>query len=106
MFIKASNRIENTVENKKNYNGIDLIKFICAYLICSIHTLSVDGTSFSDNLGFYFKNGICRIAVPFYFATTAFLLFRKQSGNMPIENDCIKKRVLSYLDFGKFGRFF
>ena len=72
MFIKASNRIENTVENKKNYNGIDLIKFICAFLICSIHTLSVEGTSFSDNLGFYFKNGICRIAVPFYFATTAF----------------------------------
>ena len=93
MFIKASNRIENTVENKKNYNGIDLIKFICAFLICSIHTLSVEGTSFSDNLGFYFK-------------TTAFLLFRKQSGNMPIENDCIKKRVLSYLDFGEFGRFF
>ena len=87
MFIK----VRDNFEKNTNYIGIDLIKFICAYLICALHTLSVDGTSPLDNLGFYVKSGICRIAVPFYFATAAFLLYRKKNGNQPLENDSIKK---------------
>lgn len=65
--------------NKFSFNGIDLVKFICAILVCIIH-IGLFAGSESKLLGyaeFLTRNAICRIAVPFYFVTAGFLLFRK-----------------------------
>ena len=64
-----------------SFDGIDLIKFICAYLVCMIHVPLFQGITspFLDTLSFALKNGIARIAVPFFFSASGFLLFRKIS---------------------------
>lgn len=65
--------------NDFSFNCIDLVKFICAILVCIIH-IGLFARSESRLLGyadFLSKQAICRIAVPFYFVTAGFLLFRK-----------------------------
>lgn len=63
------------------YNGIDIIKFICAFLICIIHIQLFDLEAIDNNLlsylNFGLKHCLCRIAVPFYFTASGFFLFRK-----------------------------
>lgn len=61
--------------NTKSYNGIDIGKFICAFLIIAIHTnpfISID-----ERLNHVVVNYIARIAVPFFFISSGFFLFRK-----------------------------
>lgn len=60
---------------KKNYNSIDLFKFICAILIIIVHTAPF--SSYSKILSFGFRNIICVIAVPFFFIASGFIFFRK-----------------------------
>lgn len=66
--------------SNETYNLVDVIKFICSYLVLSIHAFG--NSSYSDNviLGnilFYLRNYIARIAVPFYFVAAGFFLFKK-----------------------------
>lgn len=83
-----------------SFNGIDLIKFLCSYLVCMIHIkpiVEIDG-----NLIGYFnyaaQNGFSRIAVPFFFAASGFLLFRKidlySINTDRIRNYCHKMLIL------------
>ena len=59
--------------NNYEFNGIDLIKFFCAYLVCMIHVPLFQGFDPSfEVLGFALKNGIARIAVPFFFSAFGF----------------------------------
>jgi serine/alanine racemase len=68
----------NQLPKDQQYYGIDVIKFLCAILICMIHILPFETNAFGlDRLNFWLQNYICRIAVPFYFASSGFLLFRK-----------------------------
>lgn len=64
---------------QKNYNGIDLIKFLCSLLIFAIHIdLFSEGTSaFGDSANFWSSQYLCRIAVPFFFVSSGFFLFKK-----------------------------
>lgn len=71
--------MEDTKYNKQNYNAIDLTKFICSILVVAIHI-----KPFGDNVDFHFlnygiQNYLARIAVPFFFVTSGFLLYRKTS---------------------------
>lgn len=61
------------------FNGIDLIKFFCAFLVFIIHIPPFlnDSFPYANRVNFGLQNCICRIAVPFYFASSGFLLFRK-----------------------------
>ncbi len=63
------------------YYGIDIIKLICAFLIIPIHVEPFSDALFSNanTLNFFFTKIICRIAVPFYFAASGFLLFRNMN---------------------------
>lgn len=84
--------MENINYNKQNYNAIDLTKFVCAILVVAIHI-----KPFGDNEDFYFLNYaiqdyLARIAVPFFFVTSGFLLYRKTS----FENFSIQ-RPLKYV---------
>ena len=75
---------ESCSEFKSNhqFNGIDLVKFICILLICTIHINPITITPLEFNIkNFFIQNGICRIAVPFYFIASGFLLFRKMESN-------------------------
>lgn len=63
------------------YNGIDLVKFICAYLVCIIHiqpfNVEALGIESLNYFNFGLQQYLSRIAVPFYFTAAGFLLFRK-----------------------------
>ena len=64
---------------KTNYNAIDLGKFICAILVVTIHVkpFGANGSEVFTFLNLFLKQYIARIAVPFFFITSGFLLFRK-----------------------------
>lgn len=79
------------IKDSKNYNGIDLIKFLCAILVFILHIPpfqgEVSGVAVYVNLGL--QHFVCRIAVPFYFVSSGFFLFKK----MPLyelDKDIIK----------------
>ena len=69
-------------EFDRQYNAIDLAKFVCAILVVMIHVAPF-GNATSHSLFAYFNFGIqnyfARIAVPFFFVSSGFLLFRKAS---------------------------
>lgn len=60
---------------KKNYNSIDLFKFICAIMIIIIHTAPF--SSYSKVLTFGLRNIVCVVAVPFFFIASGFIFFKK-----------------------------
>lgn len=59
----------------KQYNSLDLMKFVCAILIIVLHTSPF--LSYSAVLSFGLRNIVTIIAVPFFFCTSGFLLFKK-----------------------------
>ena len=72
----------NKIPQDYQFNGIDIVKFICAFLVCVIHIPPFQTDLFGLNhLNFWLQNYLCRIAVPFYFTASGFLLFRKTEFN-------------------------
>lgn len=69
----------------KNYNTIDLFKFICAILIVFMHTHCSD---LGEN-GSVFVKTICAIGVPFFFIASGFFLGKGFERN---NNDIDKKK--------------
>ena len=61
----------------KQKSSLVIAKFICAILILIIHTNPFG--SYSKALSFGFRNVVCVIAVPFFFATSGYLLMEKLS---------------------------
>lgn len=65
----------------KNYNSIDLAKFVCSLLVIIIHCVSFN----ADEMGRYIwydwwaKNYLPRLAVPFFFTATGFFLYKKST---------------------------
>lgn len=68
----------------RNYNGIDLVKFLCAILVFIIHIPPFSGevSGMAERVNFWLQHGLCRLAVPFYFVSSGFFLYRK----MPLDN--------------------
>lgn len=64
-----------------HFNGIDLVKFICAYMVCTIHikpiNIGAGDPYIFTTINFYVQQYLCRLAVPFFFVTSGFLLYRK-----------------------------
>lgn len=59
---------------KKNYNTLDGMRFLCAIMVVAIHT------GFTRNLPFsvYFTTmSVCSVSVPFFYACSGFFLFAK-----------------------------
>lgn len=66
---------------RTDYCGIDAVKLLCALLIVCIHTepfSAVNGT-----LNSLVVNGVCRVAVPFFFVSSAFLFFDRTAPTLP-----------------------
>ena len=82
--------------NKKEYCCVDLFKFIFSIFIVFIHTDPLEDYKHIKTLftiRYYIKNGLCRIAVPFFFICTGFLLFKKIRWESN-DNEPIKKYLL------------
>ena len=67
------------VNETKNYNGIDLLKFLCAILVFILHIPPFQGeaSEFAKYINFGLQHFVCRVAVPFYFVSSGFFLFKK-----------------------------
>ena len=69
--------------NKQN-NAIDLTKFICAVFVVAIHVPpfgSSEGTTILGYFNFFIQDYLARIAVPFFFITSGYFLFKKTDRN-------------------------
>lgn len=74
----------------KTYNGLDVVKFVMAIFIITIHAHPLSDISYNWN--YALTQGVARIGVPFFFVTSGFLLFRK------MKLDCLDKaRIKRYL---------
>lgn len=58
---------------KPYYPAIDIVKIVCAFLIVFIHTSPLE--SVNGALNSFLVNCVCRVAVPFFFISSGFLLF-------------------------------
>ena len=61
--------------SKKYYPFIDIMRIIASLLVIAIHTDPL--TSFNPQLNFLITLGFGRLAVPFFFMTTAYFLFNQ-----------------------------
>ena len=59
-----------------NYKLLDLLKFICAFLVIGIHTKPFQAVSDVADKLFYYD--ISNYAVPFFYACTGYFLIVKQ----------------------------
>jgi serine/alanine racemase len=68
-------------DHTRSFNGIDLFKFLCAVLVFMIHIPPFQGdvSGFREGFNFYLQQYLCRMAVPFYFVSSGFFLFRKMT---------------------------
>jgi len=64
-----------TVNTSKNYSGLDYFKVIAAIFVIAIHTGPL--MSYSEFADFLLTSIVARLAVPFFFMVSGFLLFRK-----------------------------
>lgn len=84
-------------ENKVCYQGIDLLKFIMALFIVVLHTHPF--VDVNDTLNFLTADIIGRLAVPFFFAATGFLLEKRigqQKEKKEIIGPYIRKLLVLY----------
>ena len=63
------------MSERKQYNSLDLAKFIAAVLIVIIHANPF--SSYSSGVAYAFRNIIATVAVPFFFVTSGFLFCTK-----------------------------
>lgn len=80
--------VESSLTDQKSYNCIDLLKFCCAILVCIIHITPFPTDLFeaAETLNIILQKYICRLAVPFFFVSSGFFLFRKTEPYNPDKN--------------------
>lgn len=79
--------------SKQYYYGFDIIKLIAAVCVVAIHTQPLIGLE--DIVLFCLYDFIIRLAGPFFFMVSGFLLFSKFDDNFDsIENQCILKKFI------------
>ena len=65
------------LQGENNYKLIDLLKFLCAYLVIGIHTRPFQSVSILLDKVFYYN--VSNYAVPFFYACTGYFLVVNQS---------------------------
>lgn len=81
-------------KNKRNTDGIDLIKYIAAILVICFHCERVIQ---DPALHFLFKNVLCRIAVPYFLISTSYFVRKGQMRSATYTMDYVKSLLKSYL---------
>ena len=59
-------------QSQHNYGGLDLFRIFAALMVIAIHTSPL--ASFHDSADFFLTRILARIAVPFFFMVTGFIL--------------------------------
>lgn len=68
---------------RKQYYLVDVVKFICCFFVVALHTGFL--SAFDLTTSFWIEKAILRIAVPFYFMTSGFLLGKKLNGTTELK---------------------
>ncbi|MDO4380235.1 MAG: acyltransferase [Clostridia bacterium] len=74
---KSITRENDTIENKRNYDTLDIFKFISSIFVISIHSNALRNISPLANS--LICGGISRLAVPFFFTCSAFFFFKSET---------------------------
>lgn len=74
VFMNATEK-QQCRKDRREYNSIDLMKFICSLLIVAIHARPLN--SYSLLADYVLTHWLARIAVPFFFIASGYLLFVK-----------------------------
>ena len=91
-----SNRL-NTNNSILDFRFIDIFKFFCSFLIIGIHTAPFLNFGILDSA----FGMLTRIAVPFFFVSSSFFLFKKEFSWKRIGNYC-KRMLLLYAVYSLF----
>lgn len=78
----------------QNYKIIDYFKYIAAIMIVCIHCTQIFPIHMID---FFFRQVICRVAVPFFFISSAFFFRKSYNKNKEYLRIYLKKSIDSYL---------
>ena len=77
---------------KKQYYLLDIVKFICCFFVVALHTGFL--SEFDSVTGFWIEKSLLRLAVPFYFISSGFLLGKKLNGATDINE--VKAILVGY----------
>lgn len=77
-----------------NYKMIDIVKYLSAIMVICIHCHQLFPIEYYD---FFVKNIICRIAVPFFFISSAYFVRKGSQKNISYVNVYLKRLIKSYL---------
>jgi len=80
---------EITITTNKNYDAIDLMKFIASIFVVALHTDAF--FDINKNIFIFVCNGLSRLAVPLFFISSAYFLY------LPEQNGLSKKRKMKYI---------
>ena len=84
---------DSAVMQNANYKLLDLLKFICAFLVIGIHTRPFQAVSDVADKLFYYD--VSNYAVPFFYACTGYFLIVKQQNKDMHGKICFRvKKVL------------
>ena len=64
----------NNIKKQQRNEAVDIFRVICAFLVIIGHTRPF--IQLNSNLDFFFTNVLLRIAVPFFFMSSGYLLCR------------------------------
>lgn len=80
---------------KEQFRGVDAVKFIMAVCVIILHTHPLEGIN--HTLNFITADVLGRVAVPFFFMATGFLLAQRKEDGYFFEIDHVKKYVYRIL---------
>lgn len=88
--------LENDVEYKRNNHAIDIMKYVCAILVILVHASTI--LSFPPVFRYIIVNVLSRIAVPFFFLSSAYFLAKNlQTRGMPYFKNYIWSFCKNYI---------
>lgn len=87
-------QLENTNREFNNFKMVDVVKYIAAIMVICIHCNPIVP---QEQINFFIKNVICRIAVPFFFISSAFFVRRGCNSKDNYLKNYLKSLTKSYL---------
>ncbi|MDH6365593.1 hypothetical protein M2139_002596 [Enterococcus sp. PF1-24] len=88
------NKLLSANKTLDNYKIVDIVKYLAAIMVIYVHCNQ--GVP-SEGLNYFFKQIVCRIAVPFFFISSAYFVRRGQAKNPDYLKNYLKGSIKSYL---------
>ena len=104
MHINPQMHQKETKHSVPEYDAIDLMKFFGALMVVIIHTKPFQ--PYSNLLNVYTAEGVCRVAVPFFFSVSGLFLCQKFEGaadKAQLVRICIHQAARNFLMYFFYG---